>query len=230
MTDKKFHISSDVLDLGVRVCGAFAFGLDNSTRHPDLEAWLNQKWDHILSTLPSLDMEKDDVLRGFRTLHAGLGKTGKRWASSPENMIGNLQRFGRIPSINPIVDIYNALSCESHLALGAHDLAFVNGDISLRLLSGSESFLPLGSKNMDKVQKGEYGYCDDGNDVLCRLEIRQVEKTKVTAATQDCFFIIQGHEWMREDLISQTVDALGKALVHFCGGRFSMVQQDCRSP
>lgn len=219
LMNRHFRVDPEVLRLGVRVRGAFACGLDNRTYHPELKEWLQQKGREALALANPESMAGDSVLEGFRKLHANIGKIGKRWLSSPENMLNNMLRTGRVPSINPVVDIYNAISLETRLALGAHDLANVEGNINLRILDGSEKFVPLGSTEPDRVQKGEYGYCDDSNEVLCRMEIRQVEKSKVGMNTVDCFLIIQGHEAVDENIINRAAAELGEALTRYCNAR-----------
>ena len=79
--------------------------------------------------------------------------------------------------INTAVDIYNLLSLESKLALGAHNIDKVDGNVTLRFTDGTERFVPLGQTEPVPVAPHEYCYCDDSNEVLCRLEIRQVNKT-----------------------------------------------------
>src|SRR5204863_6633380 len=91
-------------------------------------------------------------------------------------------------------DVYNAISITSGLAIGAHDLSKVDRDIELRLTNGNEAFWPLGSSKSAKVPAGEYAYVDSSNEILCRLEMRQVEKSKVTIESRDVFFIVQGHQ------------------------------------
>ena len=217
---KRFLVDPAVLDLGVRVRGAFGYGFDNAVARLELDGWLKENGEALISRLNADAIASDAVLVGFRRIHAKISKTGKRWLSSPESMLTHVLRTGRIPSISPIVDIYNMISLKTRLALGAHDLDHVEGNITLRLLNGSERFIPLGVTVLDRVQAGEYAYCDDSNDVLCRLEVRQVEKTKVTSKTRDCFFIIQGHDACGDAFLDATVQELGETLIRFCGGEF----------
>ncbi len=109
-----------------------------------------------------------------------------------------LLKNGYLPNINLIVDIYNLVSVMTKLALGAHDLDSIKGDVSLRLTNGSETFLPIGYNKNKPISRGEYAYIDDNNDVLCRMEVRQVEKTKVTESTSNCMYIVQGNENAKE--------------------------------
>lgn len=217
---KVFSVQKQVLDLGVRVRGAFAYGLENKTYTPELRTWIDEQTQRVFSGLTAEAIANDKILAGFRDIHAKIGKTGKRWQSSPENMLTNILKSRRVPSISPVVDVYNLFSLDTKLALGAHDLNHVDGNITLRLLDGSERFIPLGVSTADGVQAGEYGYCDDSNDVLCRLEVRQVEKTKVTADTSDCFFIIQGNQQTSDAYLDEAARKLGQLLVRFCGGSY----------
>lgn len=69
-------------------------------------------------------------------------------------------------------------------------------------------------------EAGEYAYCDDGNEVICRMEARQVEKTKVQDKTTNVFFIVQGNEETPEDDIKSTAQRLAELITRFLGGRY----------
>jgi DNA/RNA-binding domain of Phe-tRNA-synthetase-like protein len=124
-----------------------------------------------------------------------------------------------VPSINPLVDIYNGVSLETRLSLGAHDVAKVSGDITLRMTDGTERFVALGQPEPEPINPGEYCYVDGSDEVLCRLEHRQCEKTKLTAATTSAFYIIQGNASTPHGLLEQTLRRLVDLTQQFCGGR-----------
>jgi DNA/RNA-binding domain of Phe-tRNA-synthetase-like protein len=104
-----------------------------------------------------------------------------------------LLKHGQLPRINLLVDIYNLVSVKTHLSLGAHDRQKLGGDVHLKLTTGTERFWPIGTNELYPVKPGKYAYVDDDNDIICRLEVRQVEKTKVLPDTTACFFIVQGN-------------------------------------
>jgi len=163
-------------------------------------------------------MKNDPILAGFRELHSKIGKSNRRFPAASESLIGYFLSKGEIPAINPIVDIYNMLSLDSRLSLGAHDTDKVDGNIVLRLTDGSERFVPLGATEPVAVTSGEYCYIDDANDILCRLEHKQVEKTKVTDRTNSCFFIIQGNASTPASLLEKTTNRLAGLLAEHCKG------------
>jgi len=70
----------------------------------------------------------------------------------------------------------------------------IEGNLTVRFSDGTETYLPLGTTQPVPMEPHEYCYCDDANEVLCRLEIRQVEKTKVDENVTNILYIIEGNE------------------------------------
>jgi len=215
-----FSIAEPVRALGVRGAFALLTGLDNATEgSPALAAWRDSLVERLRDELVPDMLTGDPILAGFRELHDAVGRSNKRFPSSAEALVGLFLRKGLVPAINPLVDLYNGVSLTSRLSLGAHDLAHVQGDIVLRLTSGTERFVPLGAAAPEPISPGEYCYLDESGEVLCRLEHRQCERTKVTATTTDCFYILQGNAATSRELIEATLDQLVELTHRFCGGR-----------
>lgn len=213
-----FNVEKDILDLGMNVTIVVIKGMNNCKEN---QAFINYR-DSILNDIKSNLTEEiiinDDVLKGFWKLHERIGKTSKHDVSSPENLRNMLLKNGYLPNINLIVDIYNLVSVMTKLALGAHDLDKIKGNVSLRLTNGSETFLPIGYSKNKPISSGEYAYIDDNNDVLCRMEVRQVEKTKVTERTCNCMYIVQGNENVNNEQMQKAVNMLIELTLKYCGG------------
>jgi DNA/RNA-binding domain of Phe-tRNA-synthetase-like protein len=120
--------------------------------------------------------------------------------------------------INQAVDIYNIISLDSKLALGAHNMDNVSGDVTLRFTDGTEKYIPLGQENPVAVNSHEYCYCDDSNEVLCRLEIRQVNKTKVDENAKNVFYIVQGNQATDIELLRRTAQEIIDMTTKYCHG------------
>ena len=104
---------------------------------------------------------QDPILAGFRRLHEKVGRSNHKFPASPERLIKLFLRKGTIPSINLAVDIYNCISLETRLSLGAHDVSQINGSVTLRMTDGRERFVPLGREKPELIEAGEYCYVDD---------------------------------------------------------------------
>ncbi len=61
-----------------------------------------------------------------------------------ENLIKLLSKREDLIEINKAVDIYNIISIDSKLCLGAHDIDKIDGNVTLKITDGSENFIPLG--------------------------------------------------------------------------------------
>jgi DNA/RNA-binding domain of Phe-tRNA-synthetase-like protein len=214
----QFSVSTEVQALGLTgICFAVA-DLSNKAASAELDAVMEQSLRAIVPALDERALERDPILSDFRRMHQAVGATGRRFVASPENLLKIVRRTGRLPTINLLVDIYNLVSVETRLSLGAHDIERVSGNISLRLAVGTEKFIPLGSDEPQPVRKGEYCYIDDANDVLCRLEVRQADKTKLTAKTRQAFFMIQGNGQTSGQYLHAASDRLLGLIHRFCGG------------
>ena len=218
-----FTVSDEVLNLGLKVAIVLIKDMHNSKSNDEFNSFKQTMLNEIKNDLSEDKILNDRTLNGFWKLHEKVGKTSKKDKSSPENLLYMLLNNETIPTINLIVDIYNLVSIKTRLALGAHDLYNIDGNVNLRLTNGTEYFLPIGYEKPKVVSKGEYAYIDDANHILCRMEVRQVEKTKVLESTQDCMYIIQGNEFVDNEQIKEAVDMLIELTTKYCGGSAEII-------
>lgn len=218
-----FDVSSEVLALGIRCACFVVSGLHNKEYDSVFETEKNESIEHILDGFLPEHLQQDPVLAGFRELHTAIGTSNRKCISASETLLKGLLRTGTLPRVNLLVDIYNLISAKTRLSLGAHDTTGITGGVHLRITNGTESFHPLGDIQAKQAKPGEYAYIDDNNDVLCRLEVRQVEKTRITTDTTQAFFIIQGNSATSPEYITSTVQQLIDSIKWYCGGRESML-------
>lgn len=109
--------------------------------------------------------------------------------------------------------------------MGAHDIDKVHGNITLRLTKGNEIFIPLGKTEPVTIFPGEYGYIDDENNVICRLEVLQVEPTKVTTESKDIFMIIEGNVNTDIEYVNATAKEVCELITKYCGGSYSFLNE-----
>lgn len=181
-----------VLALGVKVAGLRLIKINNDNPSPALEQTLQAMEKKLLEGLSNGSIKRDPKISGFRKVHAKISDHARSLMSAPESLLRLLLRSGKLPRINPLVDLYNGVSAESRLALGAHDAGTVSGRIHLGFTTGYETFTPIGSESPVPVPNGEYAYIDESKSILCRLEVRQAASTVVTSDTTESLIILQG--------------------------------------
>jgi DNA/RNA-binding domain of Phe-tRNA-synthetase-like protein len=125
--------------------------------------------------------------------------------------------------VNKMVDINNIISLDSKLTLGAHNIDNVSGNVTLRFTNGTERFVPLGQTEPIPVSPHEYSYIDDSNEMLCRLEIRQVQKTLVDETACNVFYIVQGNEATSDELLLQTAQQIIDLTTKYSGGEGEII-------
>ena len=125
---------------------------------------------------------------------------------------------------NKAVDIYNILSIESKLCLGAHDMDKVDGNVTLKITDGTEKFLPLGSEELKPVKAGEYSFVDDNNEVICWLDISQVDKTKVTEDSKNVLYLIIGNKETTDEKLEKVTNNLISLTTKFASGKATIVK------
>jgi DNA/RNA-binding domain of Phe-tRNA-synthetase-like protein len=218
----RFTVSDDVRQLGVHGAYVVLEQIDNTHAPPALDRLLTDLAQRLEGELVPGFIESDPVLGGFRALHDAVGRSNRRFPSSAEALVALYQRKRLVPRINPFVDLYNAVSLETRLSLGAHDVAKLVGDVALRFATGAERFVPLGSTVPEAIHRGEYVYVDE-LEVVCRLEHRQCEKTRVDALTRDCFCIVQGHRGTTQQDLRAALERLCSLAERLLGARRSAV-------
>ena len=223
-----FYVEQAVTDAGVKIVFAAVYGLDNHGEDPEWAAYRDKRLEELYEEYAELDVHADPVLEGFNLLHDRTGVKRRKNIPASENLIRLLKKNHGMFYINQAVDIYNLISLESKLALGAHNIDRVEGDVTLRFTDGSERFVPIGQEDPVPVAPHEYCYCDDANEVLCRLEIRQVEKTKVDEDARNVFYIVQGNEATSYELLYETAQKIVDLTTKYCGGTGILIMPDIK--
>jgi len=216
----QFLIGKGIEEIGIKGLYFKIEGLRNTEFDPEFEPILDAQLNWLLSNMdgdPDF-IKKDLILSGFRNLHERTGASNRKNLASPENLLKTVSKHRSIPRINLLVDIYNTISIKYKLALGAHDLASVEGNIHLKFTSGNEKYVPLGATEPKNVPANHYSYVDSSDEILCYLDVRQVNKSLVVPETTDCFFVVQGNAETSFRYIEDASSELIALTKKFCGG------------
>jgi DNA/RNA-binding domain of Phe-tRNA-synthetase-like protein len=106
-----------------------------------------------------------------------------------------LRRAGAgLPRINRLTDVYNAVSVLHLLPIGGEDLAGYAGPARLVVATGDETFDTVadGEPTMHVAAPGEIAWRDDVGITCRRWNWRQCVRTRLTEATTDALFIVDG--------------------------------------
>ncbi|MGH6932745.1 MAG: B3/B4 domain-containing protein [Dongiaceae bacterium] len=138
-----------------------------------------------LANLPELAVWRE-AYKGF-----GVKKTSYR--SSVERLLKSVQRGDGLPRINPLVDIYNAVSAQYRLPIGADDLNLVALPLAFRYARPTDTFIALGdaSATPDPPKAGEVVYADAEKCLCRRWNWYQDARSACSHSTSDAVLTVQ---------------------------------------
>ena len=212
-------VSDSCADLGLRAGVLIFRDLQISPSRRPLKDMVAEQLQECRSQYPSIEvLRSSPELAKFRDIltHVCVGKG--RFSPSVENLYRLVLRRGTLPTINNLVDIYNLVSVRTRCSMGAHDLDRITTPVRLQPLSGSEFFIPLGRRELQPVNAGEFGYVDADDRLLCRLDVLQAEFSKVTLDTRNVLMIIEATTAHQPETIQQAHDEVIQWVIRFCGG------------
>lgn len=212
MTRREINISvaSELEKLGIKAVAAV---FENS-RISNRSAALEEKKKGVIKKIKGVDLADNPILSAYRELYQLCRVEG--FVPPAEYLIQLIKHTGRLPNINTVVDSYNLVSVETLLSIGAHDIDKIKGSLVFKITDGSELYIPLGVNKLEKVNSGEYA-CMDEEKIICRMDVKQCEQTKITKETKGFIVYIQGNKNTDFDYLVKALDKICEYITSFCG-------------
>ena len=123
-----------------------------------------------------------------------------------------MQKGNRLPNINPIVDLGNALSLKYCLPMGAHDIEKLDGDMTVRFSTAEDHFLPMGESEKEAMPDGELVYVSNHTVKTRRWIWRQSDDGKIDEKTGYIFYPIDGFTDANLENVKLATEELAKLL------------------
>lgn len=119
-------------------------------------------------------------------------------------------RDGALPSIDPVVDLYNAVSLQFAIPVGGENLAAYAGSPRLVVADGSEVFdtMKEGAPAHESPEPGEVIWRDDAGVTCRRWNWRQGLRTRLDAEAQRMWFILESLPEMPLEALQEAGDCL----------------------
>lgn len=180
-------------------------GLKVSRSNKNLNTWIEE---YLKIVNPKQLKDIDDK---YMKLHDQYSKV-KGIPSSSAGLRENFAK-GKQVKVNTFVDLYNAISYVTGISFGAHDIDKLDDQIQLDVLKEKTQYEAIG-KIETYAESGEYAYIDS-TGIVCRLDVKQGERTKVTTKTKNVYIIAQGHDKMKKEEVEKAVKLLEENVVKF---------------
>lgn len=161
----------------------------------------------------------DEVFKAF-------GAKPKRTPCSASALRKRVMRDGSLPPLDPVVDIYNAISIRYAIPVGGENLAAYAGAPRLTLADGSEPFdtFKEGEPVVENPEPGEVIWRDDLGVTCRRWNWRQGIRTRLDSQAQSMWFILESLPSMPLAALQEAGDELVSNLQKLMPGATVRVQ------
>lgn len=147
-------------------------------------------------------------LTSWAEAYVNFGAKPNRTPCSAQALRKRVLKDGTIPAINPIVDLYNAISLKYAIPVGGENFDAYVGTPFLTIADGSETFDTMmnGEEVNDPPLPGEVIWRDDIGVTCRRWNWRQGTRTRLESATGRMWFILEALETMPDAALAEATD------------------------
>ncbi|YCI30506.1 B3/4 domain-containing protein [Erwinia sp. PK3-005] len=159
-------------------------------------------------------------LQAWNEVFKAFGAKPKKTPCSAEALRKRVLKEGGLPAIDPVVDIYNAVSIRYAVPVGGENLASYQGQPRLTLADGSELFdtVKAGEPAMESPEPGEVIWRDDRGVTCRRWNWRQGVRTRLDSHAQQMWFILESLPAMPLSALQEAGDMLIAQLTQLMPG------------
>jgi len=212
-----FVVAKECVELGLRSSAVVFRNVRVGDRPAELHAEIAAAAAQLRARFPNpASLRASWQVQAFQNLLRRAGASPRKFQPSLERLWAYVLKRGDLPAINNLVDAYNLVSIRAGCSLGAHDLDRLALPVALRLVTGAETFTPLGQPAPQPVQPGEFAYVDAANRILCRLDVLQADFSKVNPASSNVLLIVEGTDSHSPELLSRTMDDVIQVVTRYC--------------
>jgi DNA/RNA-binding domain of Phe-tRNA-synthetase-like protein len=221
MQDLFYTISNEIFSLfpdysrGV----VLAYDVINRESPKDLVSLLREAEASVRDRMNMKDLAEYPKIKAWREAYRQFGAKPSEFRSSTEAMARRALRQDPIPSINALVDIGNIMSLKYTVNVGGHAIDVIKEDITLRLATGDEKFIALGSDQIESPVPGEIIFVEGNNVLTRRWTWRQAIHTLTVLTTKSIEYNIDGLPPVSVLEVETICTEIAEIVNHFCGGR-----------
>lgn len=207
-----------------------AKGVDNNGKYPEIDKMLEKSLKLAEKKFLDKKVKEDALIIPYREAFSSLGINPNKFQCSVEALFARIAKGKKLPSINPLVDLNNAVSLKHTLPMGTHDLARSNKDIEMRYAKSGDTFVPMGSTEIEQPGEGEVVYAVGDEVRTRRWAWRQSDFGKITDETNYVFFPIDGFKGINEKEVEAASSELAKNLKQIFGCEVARGHVDRENP
>lgn len=228
----RFEVSKDVFDLLPDACFGVVVvrGVDNSRSYPAVSELLHAAIAECEGAMAGVKVKESPEIVPYREAFRALGINPNKFMCSIEALMTRIAKGKGFPEISPIVDLGNAVSLRTRLPIGAHDMGTVERALEVRHAREGDTFVPFGGGEVETPDENEVVYVSGGQVRTRRWTWRQSEIGKITEATTDLLFPIDGFRSINYDRVLEARKELSELIESIFGAKTAVGMVDKDNP
>jgi DNA/RNA-binding domain of Phe-tRNA-synthetase-like protein len=200
-------------------------------RPPALDALVAEREAACRARWGGTELSDIPGIAAWRAAYKGFGIKRTSYRSSVERLVKRVKAGERLPAVNTLVDVYNAVSLAHVFCCGADDLDKVAPPLAFRFARAGDGFVDMGAEDgedpNDPPKDGEAVYADSRHVLCRRWNWRQDARTGLSPETRRAVITIQANGV--GDLEPAVAD-LAALVERFCAGRVRVAVADRERP
>ncbi|NON61884.1 B3/4 domain-containing protein [Acidianus sp. RZ1] len=209
----KITICDSCAKLGIFVAHTEVLGTNNG--HGMLEDDLRLVEERFSSEDPER-LKENPVVRAYRDFYWRIGIDPTKTRPAGEALRRRIERNGKLPRINDIVDAGNIASSSTLIPIGIYDIAKVKGEPSIVLSKGGEIFYPIGKDKPETLRPGIPIMIDE-EKVMHIYPHRDSRITSVEESTRDVLIVGAGVPGVDKEIIKNAVEVTTSLILKLGG-------------
>jgi DNA/RNA-binding domain of Phe-tRNA-synthetase-like protein len=195
-----------------------ARGVANGPSPPELVDELRAAEASLRAGLDLEHLAAHPRIRSWREAYRSIGVKPAEYRSSIEALARRVLRDQSLPSISALVDAGSIVSLRHLVPVGGHALDVSSGDLTLRVATGREEFVPLGSDPMEHPFPGEIVFAEGDAVLTRRWTWRQGAHTLTALETTAIEFNVDGLPPVEPAEVEEACGRIASLVARFCGG------------
>jgi DNA/RNA-binding domain of Phe-tRNA-synthetase-like protein len=182
--------------------------------------------DAIAAVLASNPSWAEAHMSAWAEVFRGFGAKPQRSPCSAQSLRDRVLKNGTLGAIDPVVDLYNAISLKFAIPVGGENIAAYKGSPRLVAADGTEIFdtMKSGEPATEHPDKGEVVWRDDIGVTCRRWNWRQGVRTRIDANTTDMWFVLES----LPEMPFEAVEEAGAALLNGLKAVFGDVSSETK--